>query len=292
MQDLPSSSGAAPIRVGFALVTAALLLAEIALTRLFSATIGYYFAFMSISVAMLGLGAGGLWVTLRGEVPLEAPERAGRAALALALVGALATLVYLRYYPEMGAEGTAGQVAYVALFGALFAPFLLGGVLISVIFEAYHQEFGVFYAIDLLGAAAGCVVAVFLLSAVPAPSALMLIFLLAGLASPLFFLGGGQRRAASAAGAALLVLFGGGALGLRGSGLFHAPVIRNMKLERLVADEWNDFSRVIVRKGAFYTWGWRRSGASGGWWPGAGASTGSSAWPAAGWPSTSRSTTG
>jgi hypothetical protein len=36
-------------------------------------------------------------------------------------------------------------------------------------------------------------------------------------------------------------------------------VIRNMKLERLVADEWNDFSRVIVRKGAFYTWGLSRT---------------------------------
>jgi hypothetical protein len=259
VQDLPSPAGTAPVRAGFALVTAALLLAEIALTRLFSATIGYYFAFMSISVAMLGLGAGGLWVTLRGEVPDPAPERAGRAALALGLVGALVTLIYLRFYPEMGAEGTAGQVAYVAIFGVLFAPFLLGGVLISVVFEAYHQEFGTFYAIDLLGAAAGCVVAVFLLDAVPAPSALILIFLLAGLASPLFLLGAKKTRAAGAAGAALLVLFGGGALGLRGSGLFRPPVIRNMKLERLVADEWNDFSRVIVRKGAFYTWGLSRT---------------------------------
>jgi hypothetical protein len=168
------------VRAGFALVTAALLLAEIALTRLFSATIGYYFAFMSISVAMLGLGAGGLWVTLRGPVALDAPARAGRAAWGVAVAGALATLIYLRFYPEMGAPGTAGQVAYVALFGVLFAPFLLGGILISVLFEAHHDEFGAFYAIDLLGAAAGCVVAVFLLDAVPAPAALLLIYLVAG----------------------------------------------------------------------------------------------------------------
>jgi len=243
------------VRGGFAVVTASLLLAEIALTRLFSATIGYYFAFMSISVAMLGLGAGSLWVTLRGELAVPADERAARAAWALGAVGALSTLAYLKFYPAMGASGVEGQVAYVALFGALFAPFLVGGVLISVVFEAYHEQFNELYAVDLLGAAGGCVVAVGLLSAVPAPAALILIFLLAGMASPLFFAGAGKGRAAAVAAGTMLGAFALGGLLLRGTGLFQPPVIRNQKLERLVADQWNDFSRVIVRRGDFYTWG-------------------------------------
>lgn len=255
MHPSASPSASPLLRAGFAVVTAALLLAEIALTRLFSATIGYYFAFMSISVAMLGLGAGGLWVALRGDVPLEAPVRAGRLAWALGLVGVASTAIYLRFYPAMGAEGSTGQLAYVALFGALFAPFFLGGGLISVIFEEHHREFGVFYAIDLLSAAAGCVAAVFLLDAVPAPAALILIYLAAGLASSLFLASAGRQRQAALAGAVLLGLVGATALGLRGAGLFQPPVIRNTRLTRLVADEWNDFSRVIVRRGDFYTWG-------------------------------------
>lgn len=243
------------LRAGFALVTASLLLSEIALTRLFSATIGYYFAFMSISVAMLGLGAGSLWVTLRGSTGEEAPARAARAAWGLGVVGALSTLVYLRFYPAMGAEGTAGQLAYVALFGALFLPFLLGGVLVSVIFEAYHEQFAKLYAVDLLGAAGGCVVAVLLLDHVRAPVALLLISLLGGLGAPLFLQSIGRGRAAALAGGSLLALFALGGAGLRGSDLFAAKMIRNQKLEHLAADEWNDFSRVIVRRGDFYTWG-------------------------------------
>jgi predicted membrane-bound spermidine synthase len=242
-------------RAGFAVVTAALLLSEIALTRVFSATIGYYFAFMSISVAMLGLGAGSLWVTLRGEVRLAPDVRAGRAAFGLAVVGALAMLAYLRFYPLMGDEGTTGQIAYVALFGALFAPFLVGGVLISTVFEAGHRDFARLYAIDLLGAAVGCVVAVVLLDHVQAPTAMMLICLLSGAASPLFFLGAGRRQSAIASAVGLVVLFGGGALALRGSWIWNPPVIRNQKLVGLVLDQWNDFSRVIVRRGPFYTWG-------------------------------------
>ncbi len=48
--------------VAFALVTAALLIAQIVLSRLFTATVGYYYAFMLVSLAMLGLGSGALVV--------------------------------------------------------------------------------------------------------------------------------------------------------------------------------------------------------------------------------------
>ena len=252
-----SSPSPRPIlaRAGFAIVTASLLLAEIALTRVFSGTIGYYFAFMSISVAMLGLGAGSLWVTLRGDVDIAPDVRAGRAAVGLGLTGALAMLVYLRFYPAMGLEGSAGQIAYVGLFGALFVPFLIGGVLISTVFEANHAAFAKLYAIDLLGAAAGCVVAVSLLDHVPAPKAMIMIALFAGLAGPLFFLGAGKSREAAIALVVLAVAFGGGFAALRGSSLFHCRFIRNVEQKDLVLDEWNDFSRVVVRRGAFYTWG-------------------------------------
>ena len=112
LTDNPSSTSSAPdrrrvralaassrplgaARLGFAIVTAALLLAEIALTRVFSGTIGYYFAFMSISVAMLGLGAGSLWVTLRGVAPgADAHVRAGHAALGLGVSGAIAMHIF------------------------------------------------------------------------------------------------------------------------------------------------------------------------------------------------------
>lgn len=242
-------------RIAFGIVTATLLLAEIALTRLFSGTIGYYFAFMSISVAMLGLGAGSLWVTLRGPVEVHPHTRAGNAALALAATSAASLFLYLRFYPAMGLEGLAGQVAYVGIFGALFLPFLCGGVLISTIFEAHHDEFAKYYAIDLVAAAGGCLVAVTLLDHVPAPKALLVIAALAGVGGPLFYLSTGDRNRAGTAAAALSVAAIAIGLGTQGSALFAAKVIRNMPVNDLAADRWNDFSRVIVRKGPFYTWG-------------------------------------
>ena len=48
------------VLAGLALTSFAALLLELALTRLFSVVLFYHFAFLAISIALLGLGAGGV----------------------------------------------------------------------------------------------------------------------------------------------------------------------------------------------------------------------------------------
>jgi hypothetical protein len=74
------------------------LLVELTLTRIFSVVFYYHFAFLAISLAMFGLGAGGmLGYALRNR----APARLGWAACAnsLAVIGALAYLVHFAGRP-------------------------------------------------------------------------------------------------------------------------------------------------------------------------------------------------
>src|ERR1700749_1715094 len=47
---------------GIAAVSAALLMTELALTRIFSVTMYYHFAFLAISIALFGLSASGVYV--------------------------------------------------------------------------------------------------------------------------------------------------------------------------------------------------------------------------------------
>ena len=51
---------------GVACVSAALLMTELALTRIFSVTMYYHFAFLAISIALFGLSASGVYVSSRG----------------------------------------------------------------------------------------------------------------------------------------------------------------------------------------------------------------------------------
>jgi hypothetical protein len=242
-------------RMAFAIVTASLLLVEVTLTRVFSGTIGYYFAFMSISIAMLGLGSGSLWVTLRGERAGLPERRAGLAALGLSLSAASATLLFLRFYPAMGNESLPNQLVQVLLFGALFVPFFFGGIVVAAIFEAYAGEFGLLYAVDLVSAAAGCVLAVPLLQHVAAPEAMLVIAACAGAAAPLFLLAVGKGREATGVAGALIALFAILFVNVHGSPVLSPLVIRNQQMTDVVVDRWNDFSRVLVKRGPFFTWG-------------------------------------
>src|SRR5436189_4875947 len=66
---LPASAigktGNRALLAGIGLSSFAALLLELVLTRLFSVVLFYHFAFLAISIALLGLGAGGVFAHLK-----------------------------------------------------------------------------------------------------------------------------------------------------------------------------------------------------------------------------------
>ncbi len=61
-QDIAGKTGGRDLLVAIGLVGFASLLLELVLTRLFSVALFYHFAFLAISITLLGLGAGGVFV--------------------------------------------------------------------------------------------------------------------------------------------------------------------------------------------------------------------------------------
>src|SRR5512132_4170442 len=78
---------------GIAAVSAALLMTELALTRIFSVTMYYHFAFLAISIALFGLSASGVAVYLARR--RLATIDSGVLLAGVALTHAFATLVAL-----------------------------------------------------------------------------------------------------------------------------------------------------------------------------------------------------
>src|SRR3982751_3195555 len=85
---------------GVALVSATLLMTELALTRIFSVVMYYHFAFLAISIALFGVSASGVVVyALRrrlADVPIEKLLAAQSLVYAAATIVALFFLVRLR----------------------------------------------------------------------------------------------------------------------------------------------------------------------------------------------------
>ena len=69
-----SETSSTVLIAGIALSSFSALLLELALTRLFSVVLFYHFAFLAISVALLGLGAGGVFAHLRKQKLKENSE--------------------------------------------------------------------------------------------------------------------------------------------------------------------------------------------------------------------------
>src|SRR5512135_3743173 len=92
---------------GVSLVSAALLMTELALTRIFSVTMYYHFAFLAISIALFGLSASGVFVFITrrylGGIDTRRLLSTGALVHGITTLFALACLVRIRvglnYFP-------------------------------------------------------------------------------------------------------------------------------------------------------------------------------------------------
>ncbi len=233
------------------LVAAATLVLEILLTRITSVVAWYHLAFFVISLAMLGMTAGAVFVFVRPRLfPDDAVGlRMSQASVTFAatMPAALALALAIPLRPITDAMGFLAMLG----FGALLAlPFAVGGIVLTLALTRTGLPAGRVYGVDLCGAAAGCALVIPLLAVVDAPSAVFVAAAGASMAGWAFAVGAGaassvRRRALLATalllGSAVANVASDGAL-LRPrwiKGLPEAP-------ERYAYSGWNTYSRVTV----------------------------------------------
>ena len=107
-----------------ALTTLATLLLELSLTRIFSVVFYYHFAFLAISIALFGLGVGGVfsYVLAGWKLPLFTK---------LGVLNGLLVLLALMLMPVPKADLSNWQLARIYITTAL--PFVLAGAIVSLI---------------------------------------------------------------------------------------------------------------------------------------------------------------
>ena len=236
--------------MGIAAVSCALLMTELALTRIFSVTMYYHFAFLAISIALFGLSASAVLVyVLRHRLAAAATPRllaAGAIAHAVATLAALACLVRIRVGLNYSPENLALMLAIYAL-AAL--PFLTGGGVIALAFARLPARINVLYGADLLGASAGCLALIPLLNMLGAPGVVMVAAALALLAAVCF-----TPRRGPVLAAAAVVLGVPLAAQVAGAGPFEVVDTKGHEGDRVLFSKWNSFSRVAVYDRAHGDW--------------------------------------
>ncbi|MDE2766973.1 MAG: hypothetical protein OXI70_02650 [Chloroflexota bacterium] len=172
---------------GLVLVSAASLLFEIALTRVYAIVQGHHFAFVAIAMALLGIGAAGTLTATSARLAGAAPHTAIGWAGALFALTAVAAYVTADRIPldtyRIGAD--ASQLAWLALsFIVAAVPFTCAGVAVVAALRHSPAGAGTTYGASLAGSAAGAALAVPLLGLVGSAATILLAAALA-MAAPL-----------------------------------------------------------------------------------------------------------
>jgi hypothetical protein len=229
------------------LITWSGLVFEVALTRIYSATIWYHFTFIAVSVALLGWGLGGF--------ALHALKRRGLTP-SLDLAARL-TLTYGAAIPLclwLIATFPFTMDRLPIYFVAPLVPFFVAGMALSMIFDLRRADAGSLYFADLVGAALGALIVTALLQRLGGEAA-VLVAAAAPFAAAALLASTGTLRIVAAAG---LVACAGLAITQGWTGLVRV-VPGELKAMRRQIDErpdarvtqtgWNAYSRIDAVEG-------------------------------------------
>jgi spermidine synthase len=164
------------------LVSFAGILLEISYTRIVSFKLFYYYTYLVIGLALLGIGTGGVIVAISNRIRRADTDRVllwsfllgaasvGLGYLAVARIGIDTNAIW-----DYGSlDSFENVVRLVSICVALFASFVAIGVIVATLFSRRSEGIGRLYFFDLLGAGLACTIIVTLIGSIGPPSTIFL----------------------------------------------------------------------------------------------------------------------
>ena len=167
-----------PPLISIALISASALAYEILLMRLLSITQWHHFAYMIISLALLGYGVSGTFLALaqdRLKGHFHVAFLSNAALFGLTAVGGFLVVQLLPFNALEVLWDLKQPLWLLAIYLLLFIPFFCAANCICLAFSEYPDQLHRIYSFDLLGAGAGAIGIIALLFLVLPMQALMLV---------------------------------------------------------------------------------------------------------------------
>jgi len=252
MRENHSETPSASLLAALFLISSALIAHEIALTRLFSITQWHHFAYMVISVALLGFGASGTFISLFRVFVLARFRKVYTVSAWL-----YATSIILSYLVTHDIPFDPFLIVWdphqsLYLFGycaALFVPFLLAAVCIGGSFVRYAGSVNKVYFANMAGSGFGAVGILLVMYHVRPESLLVVISATAVCGAAVSFLP--TRKLAAVAISAiglvpLALIHAGGGLELHISQFKTLPALMDLPEARIVAQRSSPLGTIDV----------------------------------------------
>ena len=225
---------------GVAATSLATLLLELALTRVFSVVYFYHFAFLAISIALFGLGAGGVFSYVVAGWRGSLYAKLG----GLAIANALAIVICLAYLLNPGGKMDTPSMMIAYFVAAV--PFVLSGTILSLAIADTIKRVDRVYFFDLIGAATGCAVLVPLLKWLGGPNTILVAAVVFAVSAAIWF-----HLSRAPRGRILAVLLGLLLVGLITYNfkffLIEVKTAKGVPIKDEEFVKWNEFSRIALK---------------------------------------------
>jgi hypothetical protein len=148
-----------PYFIGIFLISMATLLLEFSMTRVLSVSLWYHFAFMIISVALLGFGVSGVVLTINTKIHKIKTDKLLTVLSICFGVSVIVCFLIINLIPfdPFSLFTDTFQFIYLPVYYLVITiPFFFSGLIISILLTKFKSEVSKLYFYDLLGAGLSC----------------------------------------------------------------------------------------------------------------------------------------
>ena len=250
-QTIPETRAGKNMYFGIFFIALSTLMYEILLTRIFSVTMGYHFAFMAISIALFGMTLGAIIVYL---YPQKFPQEKINYHLAknsflFSLTIIISFLIHL-FVPFLHGMSIVGFSITAMTYIVISIPFVFSGICISLLLTRFSSNVNRLYAADLIGASLGCILVVVIINISGGPTAVFITAFITSIGA-LFFASDTSNKKITRT-----VIIYAAVIGL--FSVIHTVLVNNNTpllrifwergdyAEKPLFEKWNSFSRVSI----------------------------------------------
>jgi hypothetical protein len=163
------------------LVSFSALLIEISYTRIISYKLFYYYVYLVIGLALLGIGAGAVFVALSNRLRSAAIDTVLFWSFVLGAIGTTVAYVAIAFIRintlAVWLYGTAGSaenfLLLLVICLCLCVSFIPAGIVTATLFSRKPQGIGGLYFADLVGAGIACAAVIYMITSLGAPATVM-----------------------------------------------------------------------------------------------------------------------
>lgn len=176
-------------KVGLLLVSLSTLMLEFNLIRVLSVSLWYHFAFMVISIALLGFGVSGVTLVLSDRLKRISISTFTTVVSLLFSISIVLSFYIINLIPfdPFSLFVDAKQFIYLPIYYlTVTLPFFLAGLVVGSIFTRFKNEIGKLYFFDLFGAGISCFIFIIIMPLAGGSGSIVVVSIIAALSAIIF----------------------------------------------------------------------------------------------------------